>query len=236
METTRPLRTIPRPAREDGASRTWLALLPPAYAGPEHFLEHGFVAAAHARTDAPDVMLVEMGMQQLLDRSVLQHLRDEIVLPARARGVTLWLVGISLGGLVALACAEACADDVDGLCLLAPYLGSHLVTGEIERARGLAGWQPGEPGEDDDERRAWRFIQRQMPRSHPMSEGDAGARDPRPGTPALHLGFGAEDRFAASHRMMAQALSPGQVDVVSGGHDWRTWRQLWDNFLDSHRF
>jgi pimeloyl-ACP methyl ester carboxylesterase len=230
------MRTIDRPAREDCASRTCLALLPPAYAGPEHFLAHGFVAAAHARARAPDVLLVEMGMQQVLDRSVLQHLRDEIVLPAHARGVTLWLAGISLGGLVALAYAEAYAAEVDGLCLLAPYLGSHLVTGEIERARGLAGWQPGEPGEDDDERRVWRFIQRQMRGSHPAPEEDAGGCDPPPGTPALHLGFGAEDRFAASHRMMAQALSPGQVDVVPGGHDWPTWRQLWDNFLDSRSF
>jgi enterochelin esterase-like enzyme len=23
------------------------------------------------------------------------------------------------------------------------------------------------------------------------------------------------------------------VDVVPGGHDWRTWKMLWENFLDA---
>jgi enterochelin esterase-like enzyme len=48
----------------------------------------------------------------------------------------------------------------------------------------------------------------------------------------LHLGFGTEDRFAAGHRLMAAALEPETVSTVPGGHDWRTWRQLWENFLD----
>ncbi len=32
---------------------------------------------------------------------------------------------------------------------------------------------------------------------------------------------------------MAEALSPEAVDIVPGGHDWRTWTTLWENFLDS---
>jgi len=49
----------------------------------------------------------------------------------------------------------------------------------------------------------------------------------------LHLGFGRDDRFATSHRMMASALAPESVDVVPGGHEWPVWRQLWGNFLDA---
>jgi enterochelin esterase-like enzyme len=32
---------------------------------------------------------------------------------------------------------------------------------------------------------------------------------------------------------MAAALRPDDVDVVPGGHDWPTWRRLWDRFLDA---
>ena len=70
--------------------------------------------------------------------------------------------------------------------------------------------------EDDDERRIWRFI-----------------RALREGALPVHLGLGREDRFAGRHRLMAAAISPESVDTVPGGHDWPTWRRLWDRFLDA---
>jgi enterochelin esterase-like enzyme len=79
----------------------------------------------------------------------------------------------------------------------------------------VTSWYPGELA-GDDERRIWRFIKHH--RSQPV---------------ALHLGFGSEDRFCASQRMMAAALSPECVDVVPGGHNWPVWRHLWSNFLDT---
>lgn len=111
--------------------------------------------------------------------------------------------------------AERYSSEIDGLCLLAPYLGNHMITGEIERASGVAGWEPGELRPDDDERRVWRFIK--LRASYPVE---------------IHLGYGSEDRFADSHRMMAEALDPHRVQVVAGGHDWSTWTRLWTDFLD----
>ena len=55
--------------------------------------------------------------------------------PALARGSTLWLGGISLGGYVALCCAEADPRGIAGLCLMAPYLGSYLVAGLLTEHR-----------------------------------------------------------------------------------------------------
>src|SRR5262249_26279070 len=141
----------------------------------------------------------------------------ELVLPARAVGCSLiWLCGISLGGFIGLAFAERYTSEIDGLCLLAPYLGNHMITGEIERAKGVAAWEPGELASDDDERRVWRFIK---------SAPSAGV--------AIRLGCGREDRFAGSHRMMAEALDPRSVRVIPGGHEWPIWSQLWTDFLDS---
>ena len=119
-----------------------------------------------------------------------------------------------MAAYLALCCAEREPGALAGVALFAPYLGSYLITGEIARA-GLAAWTEPEGAEDDEERRIWRFLKN------------------RRSQPRIHLGLGREDRFAERHRVLAAALEPGEVDTVSGGHDWPTWRRLWDNFLDA---
>ena len=190
-------------------------MLPAAFCAAEDFVQEGFVAAARARCLPLDLLFVQPEARHVTDRSVLRQLQEQVVRPARAAGAAVWLGGISLGGYLALGYAERHAAELAGLCLLAPYLGSHLVTGEIERAGGLAAWEPGKLGADDEERRLWRFIKQ---------------RDQQP---AMHLGLGRDDRFAHRHLVLARALPPADVDSVPGGHDWPTWRKLWDNFLVS---
>jgi pimeloyl-ACP methyl ester carboxylesterase len=211
------MRTVLESATTEGIAATRVLLLPAAYTTPDDFLREGFVKAARDRALPVDLVFVELKVQHLTDRTILRRLRHEVVLPARALGCrSIWLGGISIGGFVALAYAERYPEEIDGLCLLAPYLGNHIVTGEIERANGVHEWTPGELAADDDERRIWRFIKEYRARPSP-----------------LHLGFGRDDRFADSHRMMASALAPECVDVVPGGHEWPVWRQLWENFLDA---
>ncbi len=201
------------PARPGIAAATCAVLLPPAYARPADFLAAGFASAVRARALEIDLVLPQLEIRQVTERSAVPQLHA-LLASVRARGCrSVWIGGISLGGLVALACAERHREAVDGVVVFAPYLGSHLVTGEIVRAGGLGAWQPGEPVTDDDERRIWRFLQR-----------GAG------GLP-VRLGFGAQDRFAHSHRLLAQALAPACVDIIPGGHDWPTWARLWENFL-----
>jgi pimeloyl-ACP methyl ester carboxylesterase len=193
-----------------------MAWLPGAYHTAEDFVAAGFPDAVHARRKRLDLILVDPELRHLGDRSLLERLRTEIVLPARAAGVSIWLGGISLGGLFALDYAASYPDELDGLCLLAPYLGNRILTGEIARAPGLAAWQPGELAETDEERRIWRHIKNRRADSRP-----------------LYLGFGREDRFSAAHELLAATLTPESVDVIAGGHEWTTWFRLWENFLDS---
>jgi pimeloyl-ACP methyl ester carboxylesterase len=193
---------------------TRVVMLPAAYSAPTDFVRHGFVSAVRERSLDVDLVFAEFGLEEMIDRSLFSRLREELILPARALGSAVWLGGISLGGYVALCCAERHPKELAGLCLFAPYLGSHLVTAEIERA-GIEGWMP-MVREDDDERRIWRFIRGLRETSLPV-----------------HLGLGREDRFAGRHRLMAAALPPRNVDTVSGGHDWPTWRKLWDRFLEA---
>ncbi len=191
-------------------------LLPPAYSQPEDFLREGFLEAVRVRGLDLDLVLIEPALQSVTDRGVLAELARQLA-AARAAGCTaLWLGGISLGAYIALACAVDHSRELDGLVLLAPYLGSHLVTGEIERAGGLARWDPGSLRDEDEERHVWRFIQQQL-------------HGPLP----IHLGLGSEDRFGERHRTLATALAASNVDVAPGGHEWPVWRTLWERFLDA---
>jgi pimeloyl-ACP methyl ester carboxylesterase len=195
---------------------TRLVLLPAAYSAPDDFVREGFVSAVRERRLELDLAFPAVELQHVTDHTALARLRAELILPARALGCAVWLGGISLGGYLALCYAAQHPAELAGLCVFAPYLGSHIVTAEIERARGVEGWQPPEPAHEDDERRVWGFI-----------------KTLRSGALPVHLGLGREDRFAGRHRLMAAALEPQNVDIVPGGHDWPTWRRLWERFLDA---
>jgi enterochelin esterase-like enzyme len=109
--------------------------------------------------------------------------------------------------------------ELDGLCLLAPYLGNRMINTEISRFPSLANWNTGVADTHDElaeERRVWRYLAGHLPRPSPVH----------------YLGFGRDDRFAEAQRLLASQLPREAVDVIDGGHDWGVWRQLWDRFLD----
>ncbi len=198
------------------AAPTRIVLLPGAYHEPEDFVREGFADAVRARAMAVDLEFVAPDLKHVLDRRVLESLQREVVAPARAAGCRfLWLGGVSLGGYIALAYAQRRPADLDGLCLLAPYLGNRMITGEIARAGGVRSWRPGTIGDADEERLIWSFIQ---------------------GLPAsgltIGLGIGRRDRFWDGQGLLADVLPAGTVNIVEGGHEWPVWRRLWELFLD----
>jgi pimeloyl-ACP methyl ester carboxylesterase len=208
--------SIFRAAAHGVMAPTLMIWLPGAYHAARDFLEAGFPEAVLLRHLPVDLSFVDLELRYLGDDAAQQQLRTEVVLPARKLGVSVWLAGVSLGGFIALDYAATFAGELDGVCLLAPYLGNRMLTAEIASAPGLDAWAPGELAEADAERRVWRYLKTRV-------------ADP----PALYLGFGHDDRFAAAHKLLAAALPAASVDVIAGGHEWRTWAKLWENFLES---
>jgi len=209
------MRSIWSAANLRSRAPTQMIWLPGAYHLARDFEQQGFAHAVTQRRRPIDLRFVDLEMRHLNDQDALQRLHSEIIAPARASGASIWLAGISLGGLIALDYASSHSEEIDGLCLLAPYLGNRMLINEIDAA-GLAAWEPGELAESDTERRIWRYIKTRI--------------DSRP----LFLGYGRGDRFSRAHDLLAAALPAGSVNVVAGGHEWRTWTRLWENFLDSH--
>jgi hypothetical protein len=201
------MRSILLPASAQARAPVQIICLPGAYHNAQSFLDEGFAAAVAKRGTDLDLRFVDLEMRHLQDQEPLLQLRSEAILPARAAGVSTWLAGISLGGLVALDYASAHPGEIDGLCLLAPYLGNRMLIDEIAAGR-LA--------EFDAEHRIWRYIKTEMV------------------AVPVFLGYGREDRFSRAHDLMAATMPAGSADVIAGGHEWGTWLKLWERFLDLH--
>jgi pimeloyl-ACP methyl ester carboxylesterase len=215
---TGPLPTQLHEAACGAQKSTLLVLLPGVHSDPQDFVRQGFISELRRRHIAADTLLVDAHLGYYRNRTVVDRLQADVFAPARAAGYrSIWLVGVSLGGFGALLHEELQPGQTTGVLLLAPYLGEQETTAAIQAAGGLQRWQP--PAGDDVNLRLWRWLQ-----NH--------ARD-TPSSPPLFLGFGLEDRFGPSHRLLAAHLPPQRVFTTPGGHDWPQWQRLWRTALDT---
>jgi pimeloyl-ACP methyl ester carboxylesterase len=210
--------TALRALRHETGAPDLMVLLPGAHMQPEDYAQAGCFDAVTRRGLALDVVAVDLGAEAASGSAPLAALQAQILGPARQRYRRVWLGGISLGGLLALAHATDTPAAVDGLCLLAPYPGSRLTTNAIERAGGLDAWQPTPEQLADPEFRVWRWL-KQPPADLPV-----------------FAGYGTEDRFAGGMRRLAERFPPAARCAIPGGHDWPVWQQLWAHFLDLGHF
>lgn len=219
---TTPMQSILDAVDPEQRADTLLVLLPGAFDQPNDFVHEGFVKAVRERRIAADVLLLDAHTEYYLQHIVLQRLLDEVVRPARADGYrTIWLAGISLGGYGSLLFAKEHGNFVDGIFVMAAFLGRRDIPAQIAAAGGLAQWRPGAATPDDPDRDLWLWLQ-----------GYAGAPSGGAGRPPLYLGYGRTDRFAPSNALLARLLPSERVLLTEGGHEWAAWRRLWSRFLD----
>jgi pimeloyl-ACP methyl ester carboxylesterase len=202
--------------------RNLVVFLPGIGDSADEFAEHGFVRLLQARHPEFDAVLVDAFFNYYRNGSVVERLYDDVIAPARKRGYrSIYVVGISLGGLGALALSEQHPDAIQGLLLLSPYLGERDVADEIERAGGLEQWTPSKGNPVGFERwiqNSWLFLK---------------ARAKAPDTPPrLLLGYGTEDRFARPLGLLAAALPSDHVRKRPGIHDWNAWTPLYQDLLE----
>ena len=109
----------------------------------------GIAQAVQSAWPDADVVLTGLAVGFYLEGQAEKRLHDEVIAPARGRGYAeVWLVGASRGGMGALLHDSSYPGGVDGMVLLAPYLGEspaqpvllrHLQTwqGEPQRAKDV---------------------------------------------------------------------------------------------------
>jgi len=211
------------PAAQPSEERILLIMLPGAGIEAADFAAQGLVAMAQREMPALDVIAVWPELELYLEGSVAPVLQEAVIAPALASGIRrIWLLGLSLGGMGALLHASAYPHVVEGLVLLAPFIGTHGTVAEIAVAGSFDRWSAVESGATPPERQLLVWLQGQL---------RSGADSPR-----LFLGHGVDDRFAVGHRLLAAQLPASQVVMVDGGHDWATWTAAWRAILERRPF
>jgi pimeloyl-ACP methyl ester carboxylesterase len=169
-----------------------------------------------------DVVLAELTIDYYLQRDAASRLHD-VIAPLRARGYReVWLGGASLGGMGSLVYDMAYPQDIDGLVLLAPYLGEPPVIAEITAQGGVDAWQPipaSQPTPQAWQRDLWRKLQ-------------AWSHDTRR-TRNVWLAYGDDDRLRIAEPLLAPMLPPGHVRMRRGGHSWRVWTPALREILEA---
>jgi pimeloyl-ACP methyl ester carboxylesterase len=199
--------------------RILLLMLPGAKNTPQQLVDHGFIRALRERGLPVDVLVLHAHVDLYLERADIEHLLHHTLDRVRACGYRrIWLLGISLGGSGAMICATQRTPEIEGVFLLAPFLGTRGLIAEVEAAGGLHQWQAGAIDPRDHERDLLEQIRR----------SPLGAED----FPPVYLGYGSEDRYRGASILLSQRLPQQRVTALSGGHDWATWIALWHALLD----
>lgn len=212
-----------------GEVHTLLVFLPGAYDAPQDFVENGFVTSLRARNIAADVVSADAHLDYYTAGQLVQRLHDDVIKPARTKGYTsIWLIGISLGGYGSLLYTSQHDNEISGIFLMAPFLGNRSLLAQIAQ-QTLPLWQADAAIMYDEEVQLWLWLKQYCAQEKKAScDANGSSNDALP----LYIGYGTEDRFTASNRMLAENLSDQHVMTTEGGHDWQAWHRLWEIFLD----
>lgn len=184
----------------------------------ESYSENRVVQRVQARESGIEVVTVDAHFGYYRERNLLPRLDEDILSALRERGIgEIWLVGTSMGGVGALLMAQEHPELVDGVVLVAPYLGRKDTLKSVAEAGGLASWQPPEDRSDWDVS-LWAWL-----------KGYTSAEE----RPSIYLAYGEQDGGAEAQAMLADALPEGNVFTMEGGHGWKVWNPLWDEMLSS---
>jgi pimeloyl-ACP methyl ester carboxylesterase len=203
------------------------------------FDKEGFVEAVRSRGLPADMISVDSHIGYYMNASIVTRLKEDVIDPARAKGYDrIWLIGNSLGGFGSLLYASEHPNEISGMVLLGPFLGERETIKEIRHAGGLLRWEPGDiilRTKEDAEKHVWSWLKES---SQQGRFGEGGMDCPKGSgcVPKLYLGYGTHDRFTDAQDLLASLLPPEQVMSIKGGHDWSTWKKLWDHFLDQNTF
>jgi len=207
-------------------ARCLVVFLPGFLDGPDSYLDNGFPRELVRSGPPCDAVGVDPPFRYYSGGGVAELVYEDVLQPAIARGYDeIWLVGISMGGLGTLLTASQYSEHIDGIVLIAPFVGEEPVLREIEAAGGARAWTPSESlasepwTADNYTQKIWSWLR--------------GYQTDPDGRPPLYIGWGNEDRLGAADRLLADLMPEDRVFTQPGGHNWATWRPIWARMTSS---
>lgn len=202
---------------------------------PDAFDENGLVQAVTARGSAIDMITVDAHLGYYMEGTIFKRLKEDIIEPAKARGYKrIWLIGNSLGGFGSISYARQYPGDITGVVLLGPFLGDKKICQEIKDAGGLQSWEPGDIPDNSKEgweKQLWKWMKdarQQQNFWHWVKNCEEENSCPS----RIYLGYGKNDRFSYGQKLLAEGLPQENVFAIDGGHNWSTWKKLWNIILE----
>lgn len=199
------------PAADDRKNKTLVVMLPGRGDRAESFRTAGFLDTDD--DSGFDVTSVDAHFGYYKKRNLVARLHNDVIIPAKQRGYeNIWLLGVSMGGMGSLLYADQHPKFVDGVILLAPYLGDPGLESEITASGGLESWSAEDSTFMAHEVAVWNWLkitrngQQQVP---------------------VYLGYGLSDRFASNYGALQDELNGVHILTADGGHKWTTWSELW---------
>lgn len=192
--------------------------------GPETYLDNRFPHALNGSGAPCDAVGVDLHFRYYSEIGVADIVYEDVLIPAAARGYDeIWLVGISMGGLGTLLTASQHTDIIDGVILIAPFVGDEHVLAEIRDAGGAIDWDPPEDiettplSESNYTQHIWAWLQQYD--TDPSS------------MPPLYIGWGDDDSLGPGDELLGDLLPEGHVFHEPGGHGWSVWTPMWQRML-----
>ena len=218
--TNAPLKTLYYKTEENVSQKNMIIFFRGRGGSHEDFASEGLINDVKTRNLPYDMAAPNAHFGYYFGETLVSRLKADIIEPARAKGYeTFWLVGFSMGGLGALMYTRQHPEDVEGVCVISPFLGYDEFISEIADAGGVRKWDPGEyDPENDWQRMLWHWLKQRTVGEHPL--------------PRLYLGYGTDDSFATANGLLGDLLPPAHVFTTSGGHTPKTMKKLWHIFLN----
>lgn len=224
MRAPNPMESVAAPLPAGGA-KCLVVFLPGAGDRATDFEKHGFIDAIRSRGLSVDVVAADATMGYYAKGQLVERLGTDVVLPAQKTAYQqTWVIGMSMGGMGTLLYSRDHADEVTGLLLLAPFLGSPGLAQDIREAGGLTKWvapaKVERVTEDNYQGEMWRWLQELT----------------RTSQPKVYLGWGVEDGLGKQAQVLADVLPADHVFTVPGAHKWAPWKTILEKFLDASDF